>query len=53
MADDAMKQEAIAQVRNLTRLAKFILPPDRSAGANDRSPHSFSECFNDVEKTFA
>ena len=38
MADDAMKQETIAQVRNLTRLARSSLSPDRSAGANVRSP---------------
>jgi hypothetical protein len=52
MADDAMKQETIAQVRNLTRLAKSSLSPDRSAGANDSSP-LLSECINEVEKTLA
>jgi hypothetical protein len=31
MADDAMKQQTVAPVRNLTRLAKFIFSPDRSA----------------------
>jgi hypothetical protein len=53
VADDAMKQKIVAQVRILARLAKSIFSPGRSAGANGSVSVILSQCSNDAEKNLA